>query len=278
MKRPLVGQSAGDFDYTTDQSARIARRMAHGVYRITHAGQEVGEEAWTLLALLNGGYRVMTEIDLQWPTRNEQRVQLDVDDRWNILGLWAQIDISGVRRVAAYIPSGNRLNVELTDLAISDEDQRSGKWRLRSDVNALNPIPPRLSASPIMAPRRKVVQHQLIFEPGTHIDFASAMFNYVVLKRLGLTPGTAAPFSSVVVTLPSLEPLNIRQTYRYDADEPPGPDITQAPLRRHIITETGSPDMLTTFWCDQRDIVQKQELMLNGALHGCEIVSYRWQQ
>ena len=120
------------------------------------------------------------------------------------------------------------------------------------------------------------MQHQLMFEPGAHIDFASAMFNYIVLKRLRLTPGAAASFSSVVVTLPSLEPLNIRQTYRYDADEPPGPDLTQPPPRRYVITETGTPDMMTTFWCDQRDIVQKQELMMNGVVHGCEIVNYRW--
>jgi len=277
MKAPLVGQSPGDFDYVTDQSVRIARRMAHGVYRILHAGQEVGEEAWSLLALLNGGYRVMTEIDMKWPVHNQQRAQLDVDDHWNATGMWVQIDMGRSRRMAAYIPDGNRLNIELTDLLINEDDQRTGKRRLHSSVNSLNPLPARLSASPSMAPKNTVVQRQLPYDAATHLDFASAVFNFVVLRRLQLTPGSEASFNSVVISLPTLEPVSLRQTYRYDADEMPGPDITQPPPQRYIITESGAPDMVTTFWCDQRNIVLKQELTLDGAIHACEMVNYRWQ-
>lgn len=277
MNRILAGQSLHDFEYTTDQSVRIARRMAHGVYRITHAGLEVGEEAWSLFALLKGGYRVMTEIDLKWPVRNEQRAHLDLDEHWNALGLWAQIDMGTIRRMAAYIPDGARLNVELTDLPVSDDDRRSGRRRLRSNINDTHSTSAKLSPSPSMGSKSKTVQKQIGFDGATHLDFASALFNYVVLQRLRLAQGTEATFNTIVISLPSLEPVSLRQTYRYEADEMPGPDLTQPPPRRYVITEPDAPGMLTTFWCDAHDIVMKQELMIDGASHGCEMINYRWQ-
>ncbi len=276
MNRLQVYPLVKDVGYSPDQVARTAQRIAYGVYRITHAGQQVGEETWNLLALVTGGFRITTEINLKWPLHNRQRAVLDVDDRWNVHGLWVQLDIAGSRRKAAYIPNGNRINIDITDLPVIDDGQRDGKLHMGRHLSLSGARPYRLGASPNMTTRENGARRQLMFEPTTHVDFASAMFNYVVLKRLSLRPGTEASFSSVVVTLPSLEPLNIRQIYRYDADELPDFDPTQAPLRRYTISEVGAPDLATTFWSDNHDVVHKQELMLNGVLHGCEIINYRW--
>jgi hypothetical protein len=34
--------------------------------------------------------------------------------------------------------------------------------------------------------------------------------------------------------------------------------------------------MSTTFWTDEHGIAQRQEFLLDGALHACELTSYRW--
>ncbi len=40
--------------------------------------------------------------------------------------------------------------------------------------------------------------------------------------------------------------------------------------------ESGAEGMLTTFWADEHGIPLRQEFLLAGALHACELPSYRW--
>jgi hypothetical protein len=273
MNPQSMSPSLDDFDYDTDQSTRVARRVAYGVYRLTHGGRDIGEEVWGIFALRNGNSRLMTEIDLQWPVANQQRAHLDVDDQWRIQGLWAQVDLNNSRRIATYIPSGDTLGVQVVESRLHEEEERTGKSRLRGNTPAVNAPLPRIGA----ISGRPVLERELPFDGSTHIDFASALFNFVVLQRLRLGRSTRATFDSVVLTLPSLEPLSIQQTYAYERDERLGNDTNQPSARRYRITEAGTPDAVTTFWTDAHDIVLKQDLMLEGVPHGCEIVSYRWQ-
>ena len=280
MNQLTVGQSPSDLDYGTDQSLRIARRLAHGVYKLTRDGRDIGEEVWSVFALLNSGYRVMTEIDQKWPMAHEQRVQLDVDEHWNVQGMWVQIDIGSVRRMAACKPADNMLNVELTDQRLNEEDQLRSKWKQRSKSGAVPPArnPPASSVSAASAGVNKsVTQVQAPFEPNTHLDFASALSNYVVLQRLKLEQGGQATFNSIVLSLPTLVPISVEQTYTYDSEDAQREDPIKPLGRQYSIVETAPPNLRTTFWTDEHDIVLKQELLLHGARHVCEMVNYRWQ-
>src|SRR5512143_1056216 len=136
MDQPSPGHSA-DFDYTTDQSMRVARRMAHGVYRLSHGNTDIGEEVWGIFALLNGSYRLMTDIDLQWPVPNMQRVQMHVDTGWDLQELWAEVDLPPTRRMASYVPADDKLNIEITETRLHEhEDEQhndKAKARLRNN-------------------------------------------------------------------------------------------------------------------------------------------------
>lgn len=280
MDQLTVGQFPSDFDYATDQSIRVARRLAHGVYKLTRDGRDIGEEVWSIFALLNSGYRLMAEIDQKWPMTHEQRVQLDVDEHWNAQGMWVQIDIGNVRRMAACIPADNVLNVELTDQRLNEEDQLRSKWKQRSKAGAVPPArnPPAPSVSAATAGVNKsVAQVQAPFEANTHLDFASALSNYVALQRLKLEQGSQATFNSIVLSLPTLVPINVEQTYSYDPEDAQREDPIKPLGRQYSIVETAPPNLKTTFWTDEHGIVLKQELMLHGARHVCEMVNYRWQ-
>ena len=76
--------------------------------------------------------------------------------------------------------------------------------------------------------------------------------------------------------LPSLEPLPLRQTYRYERDETTGPDANRTIARCYTIMESGAAGVSTTFWADEHGIALRQELTVNGAQHTCEMTNYRW--
>ncbi len=82
-----------------------------------------------------------------------------------------------------------------------------------------------------------MTRKQLACTPATHLDFGSALFNFVVLQRVRLMPGTPTMFGSIVLTLPSLEPLELQQEYCYERDEPVRGDPGQPLARRYLITE-----------------------------------------
>lgn len=246
-------------EYHSEDTLRVERRVADGAYRITRGEQLVGEENWAILALKGGGYRVMTELHLDWPRAHQQRAELDCDSDWNPLGLWAEIDLNGKRRSATYwIEEGGVLDVRITEGKLSATDERA-----------------RNSNRPQPAPR-VVFAHAYGFESGANFDFASALFNFVVLKRLQLGVGRGASFESVVVTLPSLEPVAIQQTYAYVRDEPLDRTTGTGIARRHTIREVDGEDAVTTFWTDANGIVIRQTVSLDGVPHGCEMIEYRW--
>lgn len=270
-----MSQSGSDLDYDTDQSTRVERRVANGIYRLTHAGRDIGEEVWSVLALRNGGFRLMMEIELQWPVPHQQRAQLDADSRWSVQTLWAQVDLNRTRRMAMYAPAGGALDVEVVEARLRADEEHTGKKRvLRATSGDFN-------AEHLGAVSGKVVGRQhLPFTATTHLDFASAMFNFVALQRLQLPRDGRMAFDAVVLTLPSLEPLQVMQTYCYERDEPlPGAMPFSPAARRYSITETGGSvgETVTTFWTDGHGIPLSQELTLEGAPHGCEMVSYQWQ-
>ena len=276
MGQSSTGQPPADIEFSADQSSRVARRLAHGVYRLTHGEREIGEEVWGIFALLNGTYRLLTDIDLAWPVTNTQHVQLDLDARWKIQGLWVHVDLNHSRRVASYIPEDDGLSIEIVESRVRerDEEQRSNRARLRNPAGVITTVPARPTVN--VAGAKPVLQRELPFQATSFLDYASTMFNFVILQRLQLLQGASATFNTVVVTLPSLEPLNIQQTYHYEGDEALGDDEAKPLARRYTITETGSPDTVTTFWTDARGIVVRQQLPLDGELHVCEMVNYRW--
>lgn len=248
-------------DVASDDTLRIERRVADGVYRILHGEAEVGEENWAILALKGGGYRLMTELHLNWPKAHQQRAKLDTDERWKPLGLWVEIDLNGKRRSANYwIEEGGVLDVRITE------------QKLPADID-----PPAARGHPRPTPQpRTVLARAYAFDPDTNFDFASALFNFVVLKRLNLALGQSTAFESVVVSLPSLEPIAIQQSYAYIRDEPLDRDAGTGLARRHTIREMDGEDAVTTFWTDARGLVIRQTVILDGVQHGCEMVTYRW--
>ena len=274
-----MSQPLGELDYSIDQSTRVLRRVTHGVYRLTHGGQDVGEEVWGVFALRNGAYRCMTEIDQQWPIPHQQRAHLDVDEHWNVQALWAQVDLNSTRRIATYVPSEQSLNIEIVETRLREEEEHNSRTALSraTGFSAYRHAPHAPPAPPTPGSNGHVIRRDVIpFSAGAHLDFASALFNFVALQRLQLERGGSATFDSVVLTLPSLEPLCVQQTYCYERDEVILRETNQLATRRYTIVETGSPDMATTFWTDAHGIAIRQELTLDGLPYRCEMVSYRW--
>lgn len=270
-----------DADISLDQSARIAHRVAFGAYRLSHDNQPIGDEVWGIFSLLNGGYRIMTDIDLEWPVPNQQRARMDLDGRWRIERLWVQVDAEGIRRVATYTPIGDVVEIQIAESRLrNDEDvTRIARSDGRSSAKPHNDHRIRL-LRPKPEPSRITWQQQLPFTPVTHLDFGSTLFNFVALKRNTLSLNMPVTFDAIVITLPSLAPLCVEQVYTYERDEPVRHDPLRPLSRRHQILEKGiqemSPSSVTTFWADDRGITLAQELDLNGVPHGCDIAQHNW--
>ncbi|MBP7599850.1 MAG: hypothetical protein KA750_00785, partial [Thermoflexales bacterium] len=144
---------------TSDDPLRVERRLADGVYRILHGEALVGEENWAILALKGGGYRLMTELHLDWPKTHQQRAELDTDANWNPVGLWAEIDFNGKRRSATYlIEPGGVLDVRITEQKLpTNEDASAG----RRGLNRPGPAP------------KTVLARSYGFDADANFDFAS---------------------------------------------------------------------------------------------------------
>jgi hypothetical protein len=280
--------SSGDSDSDTDQSTRVERRVAHGLYVLTHGEQDVGEEVWAIFAMRSGIFRCLTEIDQRWPVPHQQRAQLDVDEHWRVQALWAQVDVNAVRRMATYVPTEHRLSIEIVEVPLHEEDEhasRTAQNRLIANRAAeagfglslpRAPVTPHQVGHPAGANRRVVRRSEVPFQPDMHLDYASTLFNFVAVQRLRLERGSQATFDSVVLTQPSLEPLSVRQTYAYVSDETITRNTNPVPVRRYTIRETGLPDLLTTFWTDEHGITLRQELLLAGLPYRCDMLNYRW--
>lgn len=249
---------------TSDDPLRVERRLADGVYRILRGEALVGEENWAILALKGGGYRLMTELHLDWPKTHQQRAELDTDANWNPVGLWAEIDFNGKRRSATYlIEPGGVLDVRITEQKLpTNEDASAG----RRGLNRPGPAP------------KTVLARSYGFDADANFDFASALFNFVILQRLKLSQGRTGTFESVVVTLPSLEPIAVQQSYAYVRDEPLDRETGEGLARRYTIREMDGEEAVTTFWTDERGLVIRQSVVVDGEPHGCEMAEYRWNE
>jgi hypothetical protein len=257
-----------EFDFDLDQSDRVARRIAHGAYRIAHNGASVGEELWGILALRGGGYRLMSEIDLRWPVPNKQRSRLDLDPKWLAIRLWVQIDAEGKRRIAHYVPSAGMLEVSVDEEALGHADNGRGR-----------PSKDQAYAPAAANPRRTYSESSLYDENATFLDFGSTLFNFAHLRRLNLGPGQQVQVRTVVATQPSLRPLVIEQIYAYVRDEQITTQLQPfLHSRRYRIEELGEGRSapVTTLWTDAHGVALKQDVQLGKEVHGCELISYAW--
>ena len=117
---------------------------------------------------------------------------------------------------------------------------------------------------------------QVAFDANTYLDFGSTLFNFAHLKRVDMSKDKAS-IRAVVVKLPSLEPLPLRQTYGYVTEEPLSTALFSEQLAHsYRIIESDGGKAETTFWADAHGIVLKQEVHLKNELHGCELTSYKW--
>ncbi len=300
-------------DVRLDQSNRIARRVAHGAYRILHAHRVVGDEVWGIFGMLSGGYRLLTEIEQDWPVPYQQRICLDVDSRWEPKTLWVQLDAEGERHNAKFTVAGSMVNIDIQQAALQAEDQPARAQAVsRGQVQiGLQPAgssashgaaqPARILldratiredeelASPFdstgiqaaKATRRTTSRARLPFGAAAHLDFASALSNFIVLRRADLLPGGSVRLDAIVPALPGLSPLRVEQTYTCEGEEPLRGDPAKPLTRRYQIIESqqGSAPAVTTpttFWADEHGIVLAQELAINGEAHGCEMARYTW--
>lgn len=256
-----------ELDIDLDTADRISQRIAHGVYRITHGKRVVGEELWGIFGLRSGGFRLMSEIDLKSPMPNKQRAQLDLDEHWQARKLWVEVDVDGRRRMATYTPDrpANLLFIQVSELLLRYVDSGRGGRSLDGPF-MLNP-----------PDKSKVVyEDEVPFDSQSYLDFASTLFNFAHFKRISnqLREKNKARIKAVVVKLPSLEPLLLKQTYEYITDEPVGDNLQLAQC--YTITESDGGSAKTTFWSNSHGVILKQNVALNGEQYGCELTSYRW--
>lgn len=303
-------------DVRLDQSNRITRRVAHGAYRILHAHRVVGDEVWGIFGMLNGGYRLLTEIEQDWPVPYQQRICLDVDARWQPRVLWVQLDAEGERHSARFSVAGSVVSIDIQEATLQPEDQParastvSGSQvqvglqpagsnatraaaqparimleratiRERDDEEITSPFDTS-RAQAAASSRRTTKRERLPYGAATHLDFASALSNFIVLRRADLLPGESIHLDAIVPALPALAPLRVEQTYTCEGEEPLRGDPARPLSRRYQIIESPAGSMAaanitpTTFWADEHGIVLAQELAINGEPHGCEMARYAW--
>jgi hypothetical protein len=250
-----------------DQSNRIKRRIAHGVYRIARDRKDIGEELWGIFAMMKGGYRLMTEIDLTYPVRNQQRARIDLDDDWNTRAMWVQIDANGTRRFADYVLDEGLIDVRVFEQPLPYAESQKSK----SQIDRLREtIPP-----------KQVWSEQFVKTTSTFVDFGSTMLNFAHLRQLKLKEGESIEMQALVATQPSLEPVQLKQTFTYVRDEKITTTYLDAHIssRRYTIVEHAlNNPPTTTLWTDHRGIALRQEVRLDGHAHGCELTSYRWNE
>lgn len=272
--------SVDDLDLNSglDDSDRIDLRVAHGVYRVTHNKREVGEELWGIFRLKSGGYRLMSEIDLRWPVHNQQRARYDLNGDWTPRELWVQIDAEGVRRMATYAPDGDAIEVAVQELPLryADVGKGASKNAAKAALRAQRDNNDRLREA---VPARTVLETRVPKTPATFLDFGSTLFNFAHLRALRLKVGGAAPMTAVVPSQPSLAPLIVRQTYTFTRVEQIANAINgYTDGHRYVITEEDERAPLTTLWTDHHDITLRQEIIMGAETHGCELVSYTWNE
>ncbi|MGQ9814554.1 MAG: hypothetical protein ACUVR3_05310 [Candidatus Roseilinea sp.] len=274
----------------------------------------MGDEVWGIFGMLNGGYRLLTEIEQEWPVPHQQRICLDVDSRWRPKILWAQVDAQGERYNAQFTVVADIVRVHIQHAALQVENRsartptvsrgrvevglqpaglnatrvvgQSARIMLdraivREDDELASPFDHRRTQAST-ASRRTTSRARLPFGAATHLDFASALSNFIVLKRADLPSSGSIRLDAIVPALPVLTPRRIEQIYAYEGEEPLQGDPAKPLARRYQITESQQDDAPAvnatpiTFWVDDHGIVLAQELVIDGEPHGCEIARYTW--
>jgi hypothetical protein len=244
-----------------EDSDRIDRRIAHGVYRITHNKRDIGEELWGVFGLRDGGYRLMSEVDLTWPIANQQRVRLDLDAMWSARSLWAQIDANATRYAASFTVDDHEIEVEVRSQPLRYADtQRANHDRFKE-----------------AAATKLEVAERLPRTANTLLDYASTLLNFAHLRLLKLPEGGSVNVRTIAPAQPTLQPLIIEQTYTFTRIE----QITSAlsgyaTARRYVITESADRAPITTLWTDEHDIALRLEILAGAETHGCELTAYTW--
>jgi hypothetical protein len=266
-----------EFDLMDDIEAidRIDRRIAHGVYRIFHNKRDIGQELWGVFALKAGGYRLMSEIELQWPVENKQWLRYDLAEDWSPQLLWVQIDVDGMRRFTTYAPDADAAY----DINIYEQSIRHAEHNdaVRKTTTAMKPVgskPKTDQMNPILPPRQ-ILNRSFERSANMHLDFGSTLMNTAQLRQLGLKLGASATMTALIPSQPSLEPLTVNQTFTRVEDVSSIMD-GYASARRYVVTEEGEGAPHSTLWTDAHDIVLRLEIMMGNESHGCELVSYQW--
>ncbi len=256
-----------EFRIESGDEARIKTRIANGVYRINHNKREIGEELWGIFKLKDGGYRLLTEISLQWPVASSQRVRFDLEQDWAARVLWVQLDTPGVRRVATYAPDPQNFGI-----SVYEQPLRNGESRSRNGGNTLT-----TDSFRIANPPRQIFHDSVGRSIATYLDFGSTLFNFAHLRALRLQLGTAASITTVVPTQPTLLPMQVKQTYTYTRDEQISCAVSgYAAARRYVITEDGDHAPISTLWTDAHDICLRLDIVMGTDSHGCELTQYEW--
>jgi hypothetical protein len=249
-----------------DSTERISHRIASGVYRIFHNKRDIGEELWGIFALKDGGMRLLTEIALDWPVPNQQRARFDLNADWTPRVLWLQLDVNGTRRVATYTPEEAVFGISVYEQSLRGTEHSAATAHDRTTDGFRQSHPPRQTLSTTL-PRSLA----------SYLDFGSTLFNFAHLKLIALPLGASIGITAVVATQPALTPIQIKQTYTFTREEQISNSITgYGAARRYVITEDGERAPISTLWTDNRGIALRQEILMGNETHGCELVSYTW--
>jgi hypothetical protein len=269
-----------EFDLTDDIDAadRVERRVAHGVYRIFHNKRDIGQELWGMFKLKAGGYRLMSEIELQWPVENKQWLRYDLSDEWEPLLLWTQIDVDGMRRFSTYAPgAAEAFDISIYEQSIQHAEQNDEVRKTTGAMKPVNGVKPTTDKMRPIVPPRQIFNQALPRTSTTCLDYGSTLMNLAQFRMLQLSQGESAAMTALIPSQPSLMPITVDQTCTFTRVE----DVSSVldgftSARRYVITEEGESAPHSTLWTDEHDVVLRQEIMFGTESHGCELVSYTW--
>ncbi|MCX8104127.1 MAG: hypothetical protein N3E42_06875 [Candidatus Bipolaricaulota bacterium] len=148
--------------------------IATGTYYLHQGQRKLGEESFQLFELPHRqGYQLHSALVLQWPLPHTQRVTLELEPTWRY----------------------QRLRIEL------EAEQHLTLARYHLEKNCVR--------ARIEAAGRRPVEVSLAWEDAL-LDYPSALFVFALCKKLVLAPGESTEAQLVHISLPSLEPEQLR--------------------------------------------------------------------
>lgn len=148
--------------------------IATGTYYLHQGQRKLGEESFQLFELPDRrGYQLQSALVLQWPLPHTQRVTLELEPTWRYRAARIELEAEQHLTLARY-----RIEKDCLLARIEAEGRRSREASLAWE-NAL-------------------------------LDYPSALFVFALCKKLVLAPGDSTELEIVRITLPSLEPEQLR--------------------------------------------------------------------